>query len=99
MKRFAIVCAFFCAFSLMTPLLQAENKYTLEQVYANIDPVAKLFQNVQADVERTHVTVLVNDKDVSSGKFYYEKQGKEPRVKLELTKPMPQYLLIDKGKM
>src|SRR5262249_1582844 len=48
---------------------------------------------------RTHVTVLVNDKDVSFGKFYYARRGKEPRLKLELLSPMMQYLLIDKGKL
>src|SRR5207247_5002397 len=50
-------------------------------------------------IERTHVTVLVNDQDISSGKFYYMRRGKQPRVKIELTKPAPQYLLIDKGKL
>jgi len=83
----------------LTPLLQAQGKYSLNQVFSNLDAVSKTFRSVQADVERTHVTVLVNDKDVSSGKFYYVRQGKEPRVKLELTKPMQQFLLIDKGKM
>jgi outer membrane lipoprotein-sorting protein len=45
------------------------------------------------------VTILVNDKDVSSGKFYYVRQGKEPRVRLDLEKPAIQQLLIDKGKL
>src|SRR5260221_208670 len=95
LKSFVIVCAFLW----LIPLLQAQGKLTLDQVFSNMDAVAKTFGSVQADVERTHVTVIVNDKDVSSGKFYYVRQGKEPRVKLELTKPMPQFLLIDKGKM
>jgi len=64
-----------------------------------MDGVAKDFHSVESDLERTHVTVLVNDKDVSSGKFYYVRQGKEPRVKMELTKPALQKLLIDKGKL
>jgi len=77
----------------------AQTTYTLDQVFAKMDEVAKTFRSVQADIERTHVTVLVNDKDVASGKFYYEKRGTEPRVKMELTKPMPQLLLVDKGKL
>jgi outer membrane lipoprotein-sorting protein len=83
----------------LVPLAQAQNTYTLDQVFAKMDAVAKTFRSTQADVERTHVTVLVNDKDVSSGKFYYVKQGKEPRVRLELSKPAVQQLLIDKGKL
>jgi len=77
----------------------AQSTYTLDQVFAKMDDVAKTFRSVQADIERTHVTVLVNDKDVASGKFYYVRRGNEPRVKMELTKPMPQLLLIDKGKL
>ena len=85
----------------LTPPVQAQGKLTLDQVFANLDSVSKTFQTAQADIERTHVTVIVNDKDVSSGKFFYTRVGKEPRVKLELTKPagQEQYLLIDKGKI
>src|SRR2546425_13097013 len=83
----------------LIPLLHAQSTVTLDQVFARMDEVAKTFRSSQADMERTHVTVLVNDKDVSSGKFYYVRQGKEPRVKMELTKPALQKLLIDKGKL
>ena len=90
----------FCAFLWLIPLVQAQgNSYTLDQIFAKMDEVQKRFRSAAAEIERTHVTVLVNDKDVSSGKFYYTRRGKEPRVKLELTKPAPQYLLIDKGKL
>src|SRR5215510_14398709 len=84
---------------LVTLSANAQSTYTLDQVFAKMDEVAKTFRSVQAEIERTHVTVLVNDKDVASGKFYYEKRGNEPRVKMELTKPMPQLLLVDKGKL
>jgi len=80
-------------------VLHAQGSYTLDQVFGKMDEVAKTFRGVQADVERTHVTILVNDKDVSSGKFYYARQGKNPRVKLEFAKPAVQFLLIDKGKL
>src|SRR6266850_1936172 len=89
----------FCAFLWLVPLSHAQGKYTLDQVFAKMDEVHKTFRSTEADIERTHVTVLVNDKDVSSGKFYYVRKGKDPRVKMELTKPLPQYLLIDKGKL
>jgi outer membrane lipoprotein-sorting protein len=96
-KTAGIAATFLCVFSLCVHAQQGA--YTLDQVLAKMDAVAKEFHNVQADIERTHVTVFVNDKDVSSGKFYYVKQGTQPRVKLELTQPAPQQLLIDKGKL
>src|SRR5215471_1660483 len=92
----------FCGLSLVWLLAisaNAQSTYTLEQVFAKMDEVAKTFRSVQSDIERTHVTILVNDKDVSSGKFYYVRQGKEPRVRLDLMKPAIQQLLIDKGKL
>ena len=64
-----------------------------------MDEVQKTFRSATADVERTHVTVLVNDKDVSSGKLFYVRRGKEPRVKLEIQKPIMQFLLIDNGRL
>jgi outer membrane lipoprotein-sorting protein len=45
------------------------------------------------------VTIVVNDKDVSSGKFYYMRRGKEPRLRLELSKPAVQQLVIENGKL
>jgi outer membrane lipoprotein-sorting protein len=86
-------------FALLVSGLQAQSTYTLDQVFAKMDQVAKTFKSVEADLERTHVTKLVNDKDVASGKFYYSRRGQEPRVKMELTKPVAEYLLIDKGKL
>jgi outer membrane lipoprotein-sorting protein len=88
-----------CAFLWLIPFSQAQGTYTLEQVFSKMDELQKGFRSTQADIERTHVTVLVNDKDVSSGKFHYTRRGKEPRVRLELTKPANEQLLIDKGKL
>jgi outer membrane lipoprotein-sorting protein len=79
--------------------MHAQGTYKLDQVFAKLDDVAKTFRSTQADIERTHVTVLVNDKDVASGKFYYALRGKEPRVKMELTKPISQFALIDNGRL
>ena len=84
---------------LTVPLSQAQNTYTLDQVFSKMDEVAKTFRSSQADLERTHVTVIVNDKDVASGKFYYARKGKDPRVKMELLKPIAQSALVDKGKV
>ena len=95
MKKIACLLCFLS----LSPVSQAQGTYTLDQVFAKMDEVAKTLRSVQSDIDRTHVTILVNDKDVSSGKFYYVRQGKEPRVRLDLTKPAIQQLLIDKGKL
>jgi outer membrane lipoprotein-sorting protein len=87
----------FCAFLWLIPLAQGQSAFTLNQVFAKMDDVSKTFHSVQSDLERTRVTVIVNDKDVSTGKFYYERLVKEPRLKMDLLKP-EQHLLIDKGK-
>src|SRR5262245_56500655 len=84
---------------LLGSLSQAQSNYTLDQIFAKMDEVAKTFRSSQADLERTHVTVIVNDKDVASGKFYYARKGKDPRVKMDLTKPIAQSALVDKGKV
>ena len=86
-------------FWLLASSLSAQTTYTLEQVFAKMDQVAKGFRSTQADIERTKVTLIVNDKDVAHGKIYYVRRGKEPRLKIQLSEPMAQYLLIDKGKL
>src|SRR5689334_17703636 len=77
----------------------AQNAFPLDQVFAKIDEVSKTFRSTEANIERTKVTVIVDDHDVASGKFYYTRLGKEPRLKLELTKPEQQFVLVDKGKL
>jgi len=65
MKKIACLLCFLS----LSPVSQAQGTYTLDQVFAKMDEVAKTFRSAQSDIERTHVTILVNDKDVSSGKF------------------------------
>lgn len=81
----------------MLPLLNAET--SLDQVFAKMDETSKGFHSIQCSLEQTKVTVLVDDKDIKSGKLYYTRVGKEPRLKVEIDKPAQQLLLIDKGKV
>jgi outer membrane lipoprotein-sorting protein len=72
---------------------------TLVQVFAKMDDTAKGFHSIECDLEQTKVTTLVDDKYVQSGKLYYARIGKEPRLKIEIGKPPAQQIvLIDKGK-
>src|SRR5215831_17573488 len=79
----------------LIPQLNAETN--LNQVFAKMDEAAKGFKSVECNLERTKVTVLVDDKLVASGRLYYTRAGKEPRLKVELGKPPAQQIvLIDK---
>jgi outer membrane lipoprotein-sorting protein len=71
----------------------------LEQVLSKMDEISKTFRSVETNLERTKMTLLVNDKDVASGKLFYMRSGKEPRLKVEIEKPGQQIVLIDKGKL
>ncbi len=77
----------------------AAGAYSLDQVFAKLDEAGKTFKSVDTNIERTKVTVLVNDTDRSSGKLYFMRRGKMPRLKLEMSKPAPDYLLVDNGKL
>ena len=50
------------------------------------------FHSLTADLERTKVTVVVNDKSTQSGKISVRSDGK---MRIELTQPDPQTILRD----
>ena len=76
-----------------------QSSYTLDQVFAKIDEASKAFKSTEANVQREYTTVIVNETETKTGKFFYTRRGTEPRVKLELVKPDVQYALIDRGKV
>jgi len=101
MKNFIVLLS--VAAFLLAPLgASAQNTFTLDQVFQKIDEASKTFSSIEATMDRNKVTIaggiVVDDHDMSSGKFYYVKSGKDPRVKLEITKPQQQFVLVDKGK-
>jgi outer membrane lipoprotein-sorting protein len=82
-----------------SPATRSQNTYTVDQALAKMDEVGKSFRSMQASIERTKVTVLVNDKVVDSGKVYFERRGQESRIRLRIERPEPQEMLIDNGKI
>ena len=68
---------------------QARGSQTLESVFHQIDVQARDFHSVSADIERTKVTVVVNDKSTESGSI--EVRG--DRMLLELKAPDPRTIL------
>jgi outer membrane lipoprotein-sorting protein len=76
----------------------AQGTYTLEQVLSKMETNGKNFRSMQASMERTKVTVIVNDKAVDSGTVYFARRGAAARIMVDITKPEQQRMLIDNGK-
>ena len=89
-----------CVFCLLwfVPDVSAQT-YTLDQVLAKMNEVGKSFQSMTASMERTKVTVIVNDEFKDSGTIYVARRAKDTRIKIDITKPEQQRLLLDKGKI
>jgi outer membrane lipoprotein-sorting protein len=62
----------------------AATRWTLESVLHELDRGAKQFRTLTANVERTKVTVVVNDRSTETGKMYVRRDGK---MRLELAPP------------
>ena len=80
----------FSAFAGGSPSQQ--NNATLEGVLKQLDMEAADFHSLTADLERTKVTVVVNDKSTESGKIFVRRDDK---MRIELTQPDPRTILRD----
>jgi outer membrane lipoprotein-sorting protein len=69
-----------------------QNNATLEGVLKQLDMEAADFHSLTADLERTKVTVVVNDKSTESGKIFVRRDDK---MRIELTQPDPRTILRD----
>jgi outer membrane lipoprotein-sorting protein len=81
--RLVVAAAIVCA---MAPaaLAQSAPKQTVESVLEELDLAAKDFRILTADVERTKVTVVVNDRSTESGQIFVRRDEK---MRIEMTKP------------
>src|SRR6202795_2314808 len=95
-RRLAVLlCAWMTAASLFSTIRAStapQTTWTLENVLKQLDTQAASFQSLTADLERTKVTVVVNDKSTESGKIFVRRDGK---MRIELTQPDPQTILRD----
>ena len=74
------------------PRASQQSSWTLENVLKQLDAHAADFQSLTADLERTKVTVVVNDKSTESGQIWVRRDGK---MRIELTQPDPRTILRD----
>ena len=82
--------------ALVPPILAAgqgsQTAWTLDTVSKQLDRVAGDFRSLTADIERTKVTVVVNDRSTESGQIWVRRDDK---MRTDLTAPDPQTILRD----
>jgi len=89
----AAACLFLaCAMPTAGAATVAQSPWTLDNVLKQMDAQAAGFQSLTADLDRTKVTVVVNDKSTQSGQIFVRGDGK---MRIELTQPDPQTILRD----
>src|SRR6202051_5167704 len=72
--------------------LSQQNNWTLESVLKQLDTQAANFHSLTADLERTKVTVVVNDKSTESGQIFVRMDDK---MRIEVTHPDQATILRD----
>lgn len=75
---------------------QGKTNWTLEDVLKQLDAESKSFRALSANVERTKVTVVVNDRSVETGQILVRGDDK---MLLELNPPDGRSILRDGGKL
>jgi outer membrane lipoprotein-sorting protein len=89
------VCAVLAAVSLFPAagaFASQQGSWTLENVLKQLDAQAAEFHSLIADMERTKVTVVVNDRSTESGQIFVRRDDK---MRIELTQPDPRTILRD----
>jgi len=71
---------------------RSKSSFTREQLLKQLDQESKGFRSLTAAMERTKVTVVVNDKSVDSGRVFIRRDNK---MLIEITQPDPRTILRD----
>src|SRR5260370_7904080 len=72
------------------PSASQQTGWTLETILKQLDTEAGQFHSLKADLERTKVTVVVNDKSTEPGQIFVRRADK---MRIELTQPDPRTIL------
>jgi outer membrane lipoprotein-sorting protein len=96
-KRVAVALSLFVAMTLCahSPVASAQGRgaVTLESVLGQMDSQAKNFHSLSADVERTKVTVVVNDRSTETGTML----AHDDKMLLDMKAPDPRTILLSGG--
>jgi outer membrane lipoprotein-sorting protein len=90
-----LVCAVAAAASFFSTIRAAtspQSNWTLDNVLKQMDAQAADFRSLTADMERTKVTVVVNDRSVESGRISVRRDDK---MRIEVTQPDARTILRD----
>src|SRR6202051_4798233 len=90
-----LLCAVVTAASLFSTILAStspQTNWTLDNILKQMDVQAAGFQSLTADLERTKVTVVVNDKSTESGQIIVRRDDK---MRIEVTQPDARTILRD----
>lgn len=90
----AAVAGAMFAFAAAPPSSQ-QGGWTLDNVLKQLDAQAAAFHSLSADMQRTKVTVVVNDKSTESGTLLVRRDAK---MRIEVTQPDPRTILRDGDK-
>ncbi len=91
-RLFAVVLLLGAAASTALMARAAEDTATLDGILHQLDRESGNFHSLAADLERTKVTVVVNDKSTETGQIQVRRDDK---MRIELTAPDPQTILRD----
>lgn len=86
----ALICCVTFPFGLRSGL--AASPLNLDEVLKQIDREQSQFQSLTASIERTKVTVVVNDRSTESGQIEIRRDG---RMRIDLTSPDQKTILRD----
>ena len=78
--------------------LFAQNPLPLETILDYMEAEGLEFRNLEAEIARTKVVVFVNDRTTDSGKVYFAGGDNDSRIRLTITEPASQELLVAHGK-
>ena len=94
-RFFLFLCAASVGVSLFSPSRASaspQTNWTLDNILKQLDAQATSFQSLTADLDRTKVTVVVNDKSTESGKIIVRRDNK---MRIEVTQPDARTILRD----
>ncbi len=91
------ICALLCALAALSfpaprAAVSQQSNWTLDNVLKQMDMQAADFHSLTADMERTKVTVVVDDKSTESGRISVRRDDK---MRIEVTQPDARTILRD----
>ncbi len=92
--KFIVVVALLVLLAASRVALAGSNQtaWTIDAVLKQLDASAKEFRSLAADLERTKVTVVVNDRSTETGQILVRRDDK---MRIDLTQPDPRTILRD----